>query len=54
MNMQHSLIRELVLYEFEMGHNAAETSKNICGMKGEGVADPCNKMVRVASTSNIR
>ena len=32
---QKSLIRELLLYEFELGHNAAEAIKNICTAKGE-------------------
>ena len=29
-NTQTSLIREFVLYEFELGHYAAEATKNIC------------------------
>ena len=29
MNMQRSLIREFMLYEFEPGHNTAEATKNI-------------------------
>ena len=29
MNVQHSLIRELMLYELQLSHNAAEASKNI-------------------------
>ena len=37
MNVQRSLIRELMLYEFDLGHNATEaTKKNTCA-KAEGV-----------------
>ena len=39
MNVQHSLIQELMLYEFEMDHNAAEVTKNICCAKSEGAID---------------
>ena len=39
MNVQHSLIRKLMLYEFEPGHNATEATKNICFAKGEGAVD---------------
>ena len=34
------LIQELLLYKFELGHNAMETTRNICSGKGEGAADP--------------
>ena len=37
--MQHSLIREVMLHKFELGHNAAEATKNICCAK---VAGPVN------------
>ena len=37
--MQHSLIQELGLYKFKLGHNAAESSKNICCVKDEGTID---------------
>ena len=30
MNMQHSLISELILDKFELGHNAMEVTKNDC------------------------
>ena len=33
MNVQGSLIRELVLHEFELCHSAAEVNKNICCTK---------------------
>ena len=36
MNMECNLICELKLYEFRMGSNAAEATKNICCVKGEG------------------
>ena len=37
-HMQHNLIWELILYEFEQNHNAAEATKNIC-VKGESAVD---------------
>ena len=39
MNLQRSLIRELMLYEFELGYNASEVTKNICCPKDEGLVD---------------
>ena len=36
MNVQRSLLRELLLYEFEMGHNAAEETQNICFVENKG------------------
>ena len=33
MNVQHSLIREHLFYEFELSHNAEEATKNICFAK---------------------
>ena len=36
MNVQCSLIWELILYEFELDHNAVEAAKNICCAKSEG------------------
>ena len=38
MNMQYSLIWELVFYEFELGHNATEAAQNI-SMRSEGEVD---------------
>ena len=35
MNMQRSLLRKLILYESELGHNIAETTKNC--VKGDDV-----------------
>ena len=35
MNIQCSLIQEIMLYKFELGHNAMETTKNIYCMKDE-------------------
>ena len=35
MNLQCSLIWELMLYEFEQGHDTMEVTKNICCMKSE-------------------
>ena len=34
MNVQRCLIRELIPYEFELDHNAAEATKNPCCAKG--------------------
>ena len=34
-NMQCSLIWELMLWGFELGYNTTETTKNICCVKGE-------------------
>ena len=39
MNMQHSLILELMLYKFKLGHKTMEAMKNICYAKGEGALD---------------
>ena len=38
-NMQRILIRRLIFYEFELGQNVAEASKNIYFAKGEDAAD---------------
>ena len=43
--MPRSLIRELMLSEFELGHNATETTKNTCCAKGGGSVDH-NKVTR--------
>ena len=39
MNVQCSLIQELMVYEFELGHNSAEATKNISCAKSEGIVD---------------
>ena len=39
MNLQHSLIQELMLYEVELGRNVVKATKNICCAKGESVVD---------------
>ena len=39
MNVHRCLIREFMLYYFEVGQNAAETTKNICWAKGEDTVD---------------
>ena len=44
MNVKCSLIWELMLYKIKMGHNLAETTKNIWA-KGEGIVDH-NKVTR--------
>ena len=38
-NVQCSLIQELMLYEFKKDNNLAEATKNICYRKGEGAID---------------
>ena len=45
-NVQHSLIKELMLYKFKLGDDAAKTTKNICCVKGEGAVDHSNQMVQ--------
>ena len=45
--MQCSLIQELMLYKFELGHNTVEAIKSIGYMKGESVVDHfSNQMVQ--------
>ena len=39
MNVQCSLIWELILYNFQQGYNTARATKNICYMKSEWVVD---------------
>ena len=39
MNMQCSLIQELMFYEFKLGSNAAQATKIICCVKGESAVD---------------
>ena len=39
MNMQHSLITELMLYGVEQSYNTAEVAKNSCCVKSEGAVD---------------
>ena len=39
MNIQYTLIQELILYKFKIGHNALEATKNICCGKDEGTVD---------------
>ena len=36
MKVQPTLIRDYVLYEFELDHNPSDPTKNICCVKGEG------------------
>ena len=60
MNMQYSLIQELILYEFELGHNSAETTKYICCAEAEHTVDQSTiargfkKFSQVARISTIR
>ena len=37
--MEHSLIWELMIYEFKLDYNTTETTKNICCARGEGAVD---------------
>ena len=39
MNVQSSLIRELMFNEFKVGHNSMEGTKNVCCVKVEGKVD---------------
>ena len=39
MNGQHSLIQELMLYNFKLDHNTMKATKNICFAKSEGTVD---------------
>ena len=39
------LIRKFILYKFELGHNVADATKNICSEKGKGTVD-CSTMSR--------
>ena len=39
MNVQRSLIWEVMRYEFELGQNAMEATKNIRWVKGKGTND---------------
>ena len=41
MNMQRSLIREFMLYKFELDPNATEVTQNICYTKVESAVDHC-------------
>ena len=60
MNMQYSLIWELMLYEFELNYNAVEATKSICCVKGEDAVDTVQYLdssrnfAQVARTSTIR
>ena len=38
-NMQYSLIQELILCKFKLGHNATVATENIYCIKGEGAID---------------
>ena len=44
-NVKRRLIRELTVYEFELNHNATETTNNI-SEKGEGAINHYNQMVQ--------
>ena len=39
MNMQGSLIRKLMLYEFKLGYKTAEETKNVYCATGKGTVD---------------
>ena len=39
MNVQHNLIRKLMTYKFELGHDIEEASKNIRCAEGESAVD---------------
>ena len=37
--MQHNRIWKLMFYQFELGHNTMEATKNICCTKRQGIVD---------------
>ena len=39
MNMQLSLIQELMFYKYKLGYNTAEATTNICCAKHKGTVD---------------
>ena len=39
MNIQHSLIQGLMLYEFKVGHNIITATKKICFVKSKGLVE---------------
>lgn len=39
-NVEYSLIQELMFYKFKLSHNAMEATKLIHCVKGEGAVDP--------------
>ena len=45
MNVQCSLIWELLLYDFKLDHNTIEATKNICCVKDESAVNYSNQMV---------
>ena len=47
--VQRSLIRELMIYKFELGYNPAEETKNIFCLKSEGTVDNSNQRVQEIS-----
>ena len=47
MNVQRSLIREVMLYKFELGHKTAKATQNICCAKGEGAVTGWFKKFRL-------
>ena len=49
MNVQCSLIQELMLHEFKLDHKAVKTTKNIFNMKGEGSVDHHNTVIKFCS-----
>ena len=60
MNVQHSLIQELILYKFKLSHNFAKTTKNICCANNEDAVEHstvsrCSRnFAQVSRTSMIR
>ena len=45
-NLQRSLIRKPMAYEFELGHNATDETKNICCATDEDAVDPSTVTIR--------
>ena len=44
--MQHNLIREIMLYDFELSHNSTEATENIFCTKGAGGAFDHGTVIR--------
>ena len=49
MNIQCSLIQELIFYQFEQGRNTTKATKNVCCLKGDFTIDHSDQMVQEIS-----
>ena len=53
-NMKYNPIWELILFKFELGHNAANATKNICCAKGEGAVDHITATLWFKNESEVK